>query len=256
MAAISKTTANKRLITRTLASSVETRGASLGAELTEILFDGHPPDPLTMEEVIEALITLVQSDYNLLAETDRRLATEKGQDDKKRTLRDWHIARVRQRIISTRRRLEGCFGPDGIDAAGLIGRTPESVDALIIYGRNIQEQLAEGLTDYTTLLGIERPDLAGMATRLGEDLDHLEASVEAVGVDKRETQQAQVQNVRAKEAWSDHYSPVAAILENFYRLADMNAHAERVRPTSRRRAGLPEAADLEDVPADPVGEPT
>ncbi|TDP75212.1 hypothetical protein DFR33_10477 [Bradymonas sediminis] len=246
MAAISKTTANRRMITHTLASSVDTQGGQLAGALNAVLFEGNPPDPLTMSAVIGAVIRVLQRDYAELNRLDQLVAKEKAQAEKKRVLRDQQIARVRQRVFSIRSLLEGSFGGEAIPAMGLGGRTPEGCDALITHGRNIQAQLEEGLSSYETLFGLERPNLGAMSAELGRDLDQLEAAVDAVRVEVRETEDAQAAHNRANEAWSRHYAPVAGILENLYRLAEMNAHADRLRPTSRRRAGLPEAADIEE----------
>ena len=246
MAAISKMTANRRMITRTLTSSVETQCAELSVRLHILFFQGIPPDPFTLDSILSAAITLLQDDYDRLAETDQHVATKKGMEKQKRALRDKTAARVRQRLYSTRSLLEGYFPPDAIEATGLSGRTPEAVDALITHARNVQKQLGEGIYNYETLLGLERPNVHQMATRLGQDVDQLEAAVDELDFSVRETQQAQLAHNQAGDTWASHYAPVARLLESLYRLADMDPHADRLRPTARRRAGLPESIDLQE----------
>ncbi|MBA2661466.1 MAG: hypothetical protein H0U74_04180 [Bradymonadaceae bacterium] len=240
--------ANKRSITETIDSSVEVNLEVLGAKLEYLLFKGPPPQPLTMALVAKAISGVLIESYEGVEVLDREVATEVGQDRVKRATRDGYVGRLRQRLISLRGNIEADFGSAAVAHLGMAGETPSNPDQLITHSRNVVEQMAAGLSDFPpTLPDLEPLDLAARAEGITRDVAHLERAIAALNKDLRETQDAQNKRNLATERWNKHYSPVASIVENLFRLAEMPAHAERVRPTNRRRAGLPEPVDAENA---------
>ncbi|MFU8803789.1 MAG: hypothetical protein ACNA8W_08290 [Bradymonadaceae bacterium] len=249
MTKITKMVANKRSITRTIASSADVNEEVLGEKLEQILFNGQPPHPLTVSLVIRGLVGKLQEGYDVIEDLDREVATEVGQDRVKRGRRDGYAARLRQRLLSLRGSVEADFGSAAVAHLGLRGTTPENPDQLITHSQNVLRQVREGLADFEPLLpDIERPDLTSRAAGIEQDIVKLQKAVDDLQKDVRETQDAQNKRNQATQEWSKTYSPVASIIENLYRLADMPSHADRVRPTNRRRAGLPEPVDIENEP--------
>lgn len=251
MAKISKTTANKREITRTITSSVRANHDTLAANLEQVLFDGPAPVSLTIGEFVEAIVVRLEKDYEALEFHDREVASEVAQDRQKRTRRDDIASRLRKRLILLRTLIEGDFGTAAARHLGLSGTTPEVPDQLVAFTRNVLHQLDEGMADFEPLLPEITPqDIRPRVDAIAQDLAELTAAIEAVDRDVRETQDAQNFRNQALARWTQDYAPVAGIIENLYRLAQMPAHAERVRPTSRRRAGQPEPEDLQQNAAD------
>jgi len=251
MAKISRLSANKYAIHRNIASSVSANSYTLSKRVEAKLFPHGVPPSLSMEKVIHALVEVLSSRYDTFAEQDRRVATESARDRFKRSERDACVAELRQGVIATRGVIEGFWGREASRSVGLIGETPERPWELLVYARHAHRGLEAGLGDFKPLLGISVPDTTEMAAGLKAQIDALDAKLSALGLEERGTQDAQNKRLEAAEDWNRHYVPVASIVESLYRLVDMPAHAERVRPTSRRRAGEAEAVDLESV--DDVG---
>ena len=243
MSKISKTTAKKRAITRNVNATVQTNASAVGTRLEALLFPNGVPRPLTLKDVFIAFAALLGRDYEQLAEFDRNLATEKGQDAQRRRGRTRDVTRVRGQLMSLRSTVESFYGAEAVAELGLAGETPRAADALATSAANALEGFDEVLSEHETLFDLDAPDLAPVVASLTAAVDDLNDSLELLDLDVRETEETRAQYGEADETWQHHYSPVAAILEAFYRLAEMPAHAERVRPTSRRRAGEPEPID-------------
>ncbi len=248
MAKITKMVASKRSITRTIASSVLANHEALGARLEEVLFGGQPPVPLTMADVAKAIGLKLEADYDVLEDHDREVATEVAQDSVKRNRRDAIATRLRQRLISLRGTVDADFGAAAVAHLGMSGNTPEVPDQLVTHGQNVLKRLKDDFDDFPALLPeLGRPDFTVRADAIAKDVADLQATMAALDQDLRETQGAQTLRNRSVEQWNKNYSPVASIIEGMYRLAQMPEHAERVRPTNRRRAGVPEPEDLENT---------
>lgn len=250
MAKITKMVANKRSITRTIVSSAEANHDALGKRLEDALFDGQPPAALTMADVVRAIGAKLQNHYTNMEEQDREVATEVAQDNIKRTRRDVIVERLRQRLISLRGMVEADFGNAAAAHLGLIGTMPSVPDQLVTHTNNVLRRIEDDFDDFKPLFPeLGTADFAARSAAIAKDVANLSTAIAALDQDVRETQD--VQNLRniAIDQWTKTYSPVAAILENLYRMADMPAHADRVRPTNRRRAGVPEPEDLENEPA-------
>lgn len=249
MANISKAAGNKRGITRTIVSTVKVNKQPLSKQLEVLLFGGAPPPALTMEQVVDAFVNVLQCDYDAVEICDQEVATERSQDKQKRAQRDGYVTRVRQRVLSLRGAVDADYGPAAVSGLGLAGELPESPDQLVTHTRNVLKQVADSLDTYEPILpDIAPADLTPRIEGITRDLALLEGVIEALGNDLRETQAAQDARNKANARWSKHYGPVASIVENLFRLAEMQAHADRVRPTNRRRAGLPEQIDVDNAP--------
>lgn len=163
------------------------------------------------------------------------------------------LPEVREKVISTRSVVRAHWGDRGVSAAGMDGRTPVVADHLLHYGRNISSRLIDRLSAMDTRMAISPPPLDELRDDLDASLDELQEALDELEVEVRETQNAQDERNQATDQWDGAYSPVAAILENMFRLAGLDAQAERVRPTSRRRSGRlePEDVDGGDQPDQP-----
>ena len=251
MAKISRRTANKRGIQRTVVSSVDINHQTLGERLEARLFPDGVPEDLTMSQVTRALAGVLAEDYRRFEEADQHLARETSEDRQWRVRRDRSIDEVRQCLIGCRSFIDGLWGREACDHLGLVGETPESPDRLLSYARNVERKLNQGLNGFDTQLRIAPVDIGELAEDLSDKCDQLEVALEALQLDIRETEDARNRRDEVAGDWNRDYVPVATIIEQFFRLADMSDHADRVRPTSRRRSGLAEEEDLELIEDDP-----
>lgn len=247
MAKISRLSGNMYAIHGNIASSVRVNSYTLSKRVEAKLFPGGVPSSVGVEDVIHALVEVLTRRYETFAELDRRVASELSRDRFLRGDRDVCVVELRQGVIAIRGVIEGFWGRGACRSMGLVGETPERPWDLLIYARQVHRGLEAGLADHKPLLGISVPDTAELAAGLKMKIDALDAKLSELGLEERGTQAAQNERGEAVEDWNRHYVPVASIVENLYRLADMPAHAERVRPTTRRKAGEAEAMDLEGV---------
>ncbi|TXC74546.1 hypothetical protein FRC91_15650 [Bradymonadales bacterium TMQ1] len=247
MAKVSRLSADKSAIQSYIASSVRVHGGELSERLEAKLFPRGVPAELSVEQVLYALVEVLATRYETFAELDLRVSVENAQDSRGREERDACVAALRQSVIATRGIIDAFWGSEASRSVGLAGETPERPLELLVYAQFAQLALERGLADFELILQISAPDTAELAAGLKVHADALEERLSALGLDERETQDAQNRRLLAAEDWNRHYVPVAAIVEHLFRLGDMPAHAERVRPTRRRRAGKAEAVDLEAI---------
>lgn len=251
MAQISRTTAQKSAISRTIGSTVEVNHEEVGARLDRLLFPDGVPADLTMSTVVQAVGDVTRRNAAAFEGAERFLATERSEDRRLREARDKGVEELRLVLIKARGAIVNYWGEHAAQDVGFVGTTPETAELLLSYARNVQEKLGRGFDDYEvdmpSDLDLGRPDPANLATAIEARATALEQAVNACGVEERETQAALNARDKAEAAWSRHYSPVASIIEGLFRLAEMPELAERVRPTARRRAGLVEEADLGEM---------
>ncbi|MCU0690364.1 MAG: hypothetical protein MUF54_03090, partial [Polyangiaceae bacterium] len=86
-------------------------------------------------------------------------------------------------------------------------------------------------------------DASVLATELQEVANRVDASLEAVQREEREAQLTLNARNAALALWNARYQGVADTLTGLYELAQEWELAAVVRPTSRRRAGVPEEGE-------------
>ena len=249
MVEISTQTANKQAITRTVVSSLGTHGDALSSKLETLLFPGGAPADLTVRGFCEALLQLLQKDIEEVVRCDQEVARESGEDREAREARGSEAAALRQLMFRVRSALDSVGGEKAVAQGGLGGRIPDKPGALLPFARNVAKQV---VTVTVVGGGLVTFDVNTAASIVSEAADRLEQALDNVANDTRETQAARSAHDDADATWRQHYTPLAGIAERLYRLVGMVHEADRVRPTSRRRAGLPEAPD--DAPGETTGE--
>lgn len=245
MSQISKTTADRGKITRTITSTVDANSQEAGSAFEKLLFPNGVPPNLTAEDVLIAISGVLGRRYQTLEAADIERASETQDDDALRDLRDSLVPETRDQVMAIESIVEAHWGERGVGAVGLEGNTPRSPDHLLHYGRNVSSKLAR-LDNMDTRLSVNPPPLDQLADELDDLLDELAGVIDDLQIDVRETENARAERNRALDEWDETYSPVASIVENIFRLAELEAQAERVRPTSRRRSGRPEPEDLDE----------
>jgi hypothetical protein len=262
MAEVSKQVANWALVTRTVSSALEQHGADLAVQLERELFPDGAPAGLTVAGVLEAMSGALRRRLEETRRLDRALAVERADDPAARDERDAAIAELRAALLGARGAVEGAFGPAAATRTGLAGRLPDNPDQLVQRARAAADLLSEAELGEPAS-GI-RIDGAAVAARLRGGAERLAMALEAVQREAREEQERLDARNRAVEGLSRCYSGIADATAGFLTVVDRAEVADRVRPTARRRSGLPEpddepaadpAADGPDAPAPVEPEP-
>lgn len=243
MAKTSKMTANRLTVSRTVHSSVTTHGDEIADSLTAVLFPKGPPAKLTMAQVIAAIgEVLVRADSKVAA-ADLAHSTELADDEPVRLARQVTEATLREKLLRKRELISGAYGVAVTRAYGLDGALPESAQQLLM--------LASTATDLLQTRPLtEKPLQAGVTIQpklLADDLQAagqaLKEALSAVKREEREAQLTQLDKDRAGDEWQAAYQAVSSSLYGLFLLGGRKDLAERVTPTARRRAGLPEDGD-------------
>lgn len=159
---------------------------------------------------------------------------------------------LRDRVMRTRSFAEGAFDDATLANLGLTGETPRDPDELVTYATHAAKQLRE----VTLPEPNEEEDGASFnaarrAALIDEGIARLKAATDGIAEDERDEQKA----VKARnEAEEDLRYGYIAAADGFAADAIAAGHrdiADRVRPTARRRDGLPEPVDLEADDPDP-----
>lgn len=251
MAKVSQRSAFKLAIQRNVESAMRNNIDELEGRIEEVIFREGVPDTLTVRDVLMALPLVLKRDYLEFEKYDHRVSLESAEDRVAREHRGEAIVDLRECIIDTRSIVEGFWGSRAVRFLTLTGETPRQPDSLVTYARNVEQKLSQGLDRFELRLNANPPSAEQLAAELDQRINTLAEALEAVEDDVRETQDAQQARNRAAEAWDDHYVPTATIVEHLFRLGGMPEHAERVRPTTRRRSGLAEEEDLKEIEDDP-----
>lgn len=243
MAKTSKMTANRLTVSRTVHSSVATHGSELAEVLTQVLFPDGPPAKWTMEKVLAAVgAVLVRADKAVGA-TELAHAAELSDDDEVRRARDEAVATLRGRLISLRELLSGLFGAAILSSYALDAAVPETAQQLLGFAAAAAELLhTRALVEEPRHPSVViQPQL--MADELMAEHKTLQAALDATKREEREAQLTMEDKNRAAESWQAAYQAVSSTFYGLCLLAGRKDLADRITPTARRRAGLPDEGD-------------
>lgn len=247
MSDVSKAVVNRVAIARTLLAAVEVQGQEVVSQLEATLFPQGVPEGFDVRVFMDALTGHVQRSIDDLVQKDRAHAIELADDDAPRQERDSAKAALRETLFGIRDTLEGVFGASIAAAYGLSGATPEDSNELLSRAAAVSELLANRpLVEKPLRLGV-MVDLKAIASELNVHIGALDKALGDVRREEREAQVTRDARNASLAAWSASYQGVADILTGMLELVGKQALAERVRPTSRRRAGLTEQADMAEV---------
>ncbi|RDV39627.1 hypothetical protein DV096_03425 [Bradymonadaceae bacterium TMQ3] len=254
MARISKQVAHREAIKENVRSSMERHREQVVKAVERALFGGQAPASLTMGEFFDALTGSLESAHQEFAALEQQLSVERGEESRARVRRDEAAEEMRQALIRVRGLIEGFWSPQAAVQAGFIGVTPQVHRDLVVYAQNVEAHMEGVLRNAEAALALPLPDIGGLRETVRRARVGLEAALVEVGAEERDALDLQNRRDQAAEAWNKTYIPVANIVEHLFRLADMHAWADQVRPTARRRAGIAEPEDLDVSGDDASGE--
>ncbi|UQA62623.1 hypothetical protein [Polyangium aurulentum] len=252
----SKMVSDRAVIARTVRSSLKIHGPEIAPELEKLLFPQGAPAKLTVGDFVQALGDSLDRYVDALAAADSNHSVELADDDGYRILRDERIAELRNLFSSLRDLVVRNYSLTVAAAYGLTVTLPEDPQQLLTSTRNAVKTLRERPL-------VEPPRNKSLKLDPNAAADDLEAHAKALekALDdvERERREAQVTQ-SAKDAlmgrWAVIYPGIADSAAALFTLAGRPELAERVRPTARRRSGVPEEEDTEaTTPAPPEPPP-
>lgn len=240
---VSKTIADHRKIVNTLVSALEVHGPQIFPALEKRLFPKGVPQNLSVAQVIGAVVGVANEAVTQMEAADQKHATELSDDPHYRSQRQSAVATLREYLSAARSAMEHGYTPVVAAAYNLNLALPDDVPTLFSRASSVLELLK------TRPLS-EAPKMASMtinpALLAGELESALQAALQADKDVERERKEAEL-TVNAKRAaieqWPSSYPPAADILAAVCVLSGLPGLGDKVRPTSRRRSGLPEAED-------------
>jgi hypothetical protein len=255
MAKNSRVAVNRGVVTDAVLASLRVHGEEIAMGL-QALFNQGRSARFEVDALLHRLaLELERAGAELLA-ADLAHATELADDHAPRQARDEATAAVREKLLGLRDLVSGAFGEPAAAAYHLREALPELPAQLLQRGRNVQDLLEK--QPFTTpprhrSLKLKAADLA---EELKDELDPLDAALKDVKREEREAQATQEHRNRATEEWQRVYLGVTHMAYGAYILAGRRDLAERIEPTSRRRAGIEEptpapAPGPEPTPAPP-----
>ncbi|AKF11355.1 hypothetical protein [Sandaracinus amylolyticus] len=236
MTEVSKTVADHLAISEQVLQAIEV----LGGKVAEGIASGaRIPRDVVLSAVIAWLGTHLRSAHDALRDADLEHAAELQDDRAPRDARDQITADLRGALISASSVVRGAYGESFSTAAGLEAAVEKRPDLVAAQAHRIARALRAGRAPATITEGV-RVDLAALASSLEARASRLDDALSIVRREEREAQTAMSARDAALARWERTYAGVAEIFTGLCTLAGLDDLARKVRPTPRRRAGLPD----------------
>ncbi|MDI1477113.1 hypothetical protein [Polyangium sp. y55x31] len=249
----SRMVSDRVAITNTVVAAIDIHGPEIAPTLEKILFPGGVPGDLTLATLLAAFGNHLRARANQLVTADRTHMVELSDDDGYRAKRDECTAETRDFLGTLRTGLARNYGQVVAGAYGLGAHIPEDPHTVLVLADNVENLLRNRpLTEPPKNKSLKIDPIAA-ADDLNASASALKTALGDVDREKREAQLTQTAKNEAMAAWGTSYSGVADAAASFFLLAGRPALAERVRPTARRRAGLPEPEDTVGGGSDAAG---
>lgn len=256
MSNVSKLVADKLVASRAVRTAGEVHSKAIAEGVERWLFDGEKPRKLSVGELCELLVERLGAHERGLELAERAHQAELGDDAAPRERREAASVALRAALISTSELVRGAYGEGYSKLVGLEAPLADRDDLLVQQARSSAERLRS-----TAPTGKPRDGAAIDRNALGKALQNdgaiLDAALESVQREEKEAQQTRIVRDQAEAGWARSYDVVGGVLELFARAAGQDEIADRVRPTARRRSGVPDDGGQPgggDAPAG--GEPT
>lgn len=239
MAEISKVTTDRLKISGTLIAAFDGQGGTISTTLHAS--PNAPPAGLALS-IMTWLRGAVEASGTNLREADLAHALEGDDDEGPRLQRVASERELRDAMLSGSDAVRGVYGRPfskivGLDTA-LAGRADQ-----------LQHQ-ADGIVRALTANPPPAPihegasvNLASVAASIESKRAALQAALDKVALEERELQTTMSLRDQATARWTRTYSGVATILSGIAILAGLDDLASKVKPTERRRAGIPEEGE-------------
>jgi hypothetical protein len=250
---VTKMVSDRATISNTVLGSVKVQAPEVAPVIERILFPEGPPANLTVQAMLVALGSALERSVAEIKAADITHANELADDGASRAERDEALSALRAGLMDARDVLAATYGQSVAVEYGLDGETPT------IPGLASQRAAkAAGLLRSRPMTAKPKRkgvtvDASALAADLEDGAKRLDASLVTVQKEEREAQLTLNARNESLARWNARYQGVADTITGLYELAEKWELAAVVRPTSRRRAGVPEEGDPVAPPVEPVG---
>ncbi len=251
----SRMVADRVSISNTVIAAIDNHGPEVVPILEKLLFPGGVPANLDMAGVMAAIRQYLALTTTKLVNDDMAHTLELLDDDPHRRERDESVVDLRAFLVSYRSTFTTNYGPEVASAYGLSAPIPEDAKLLVHFAKNVEELLrTRPLTETPKKksLTVNPMDVADDVKTSREAVETALANVER---ERRESQLTQAAKNESMADWSTVYPRSADVIAALFALAGRDELAHTVRPTARRRAGLPESPDAPEAPPPAPAEP-
>lgn len=231
---VSKQVANSLAQTREVVSSIENHGPLIIEPLLTKLSKYASTDKFSPADFFKMLIDYLNGTANALREADIALALERSDDPKFRDIRDSLISSLIQTISKAR----AVLNESALLAYGISGKTPDTPDALISYGRKIvtlikekPEAVNDKPTDGDSFVTV---NTESMIQTIKKGIDAIELALNDVKREERNSQAAMEQRDKLQVDWKTGVTCAVSFMENFCQMADKNELGDRIRSSSKK----------------------
>lgn len=249
---VSRMVADRVAITNTVGSAIKIHGPEIIDTVEKTLFPNGVPNNLKVSDVLIALGAHLDRTTAALVQTDRDHTVELADDDGARQSRDERGVDLKDLLGALRSNLIRNYGSGAAGAYGLGVTLPDDASELLLLAGNVENLLrTRPLTEPPKNKSLKvDPILAADDVR--DAADALRTALEGVEREKREAQLTLGAKNDAMNAWGAAYPAVADGAAAFFALGGRADLAQRVRPTARRRVGLPDEETTNPTPT-PAG---
>lgn len=249
---VSRMVADRVAITNTVVTAIRIHGLEIAPAVEKALFPAGTPNNLKVADVIAAFGAHLERTTNSLVGADGAHTAELADDEEHRQKRDENTVDLKDLLSTLRSNLIRNYGSVVAGAYGLGAALPDDAPSLLLLAGHVENLLrARALVEPAKNQSLKIDALLA-ADDVKNSAQALRAALANVEQEKREAQLTQGAKNEAMSAWSADYPAVADGAAAFFTLAGRPDLAQRVRPTARRRAGLPdEEATSAEAPAAP-----
>ena len=244
MANVSALVVSWTMVIRTVVTSIRHNLDVVASGAEAVFYPDGPPESGRLRALLIAMADTLERLLEELATREKELEMERGDDPAVREDDRSAYSALRARVIRTRSIIDGAFGPAIAAKLGFTGETPENEDALAQYAGTAIEALRAGVLPEPGDDGVTI-DAGRLADQIEADSTALKNAQRAVAEEVRQAQTAITARDDAEATLRGAYVGIADTFTAWALLAGRPDIADRVRPTARRRAGLPEATDSE-----------
>ena len=182
-----------------------------------------------------------------LREADLAYGEELADDDAARSARDEATAALRGILLSARSAVGATYGEAFASNVGLDASVVVRADQLANHGAHVARLLRKHPAPAPNTPGI-RVDLRELADGIDARATALQSALGSVRREDREAQATLSARDAALERYARTYSGVGEIFAGLCTLAGLDDLAAKLRPTHRRRIGLPDAPSEPEAP--------
>jgi hypothetical protein len=246
---VSRMVADRVAIANTVVSAIKIHGPEIIPLVEKTLFPNGVPNNLSVGDVLNALGARLEHVTDGLVKADQAHTNELADDDEVRRDRDERTVDMKDLLGALRSNLIRNYGSAVAGAYGFGATLPDDAPALLLLAGNVENLLRTRALVEPPKNKSLKVDAQLAADDIRDAAAALRAAVDGIEREKREAQLTLGAKNDALTSWGAADGTAA-----IFALVGRTDLAQRVRPTARRRAGLPdEETTNPTLPAPPNG---